>query len=149
LQKQLALLEVSPNNTSASGDVLKGRESRIEELEKELTSLREHHAKDKDEAVALVKSRDARIKELQDMLAASSNRNFTTESAPKNNSKGSSEENKACVSKSSTLANQFQSSPQHTPPVTVSTGSNDYHQVQYSVLTFTSSRSTVETGSRA
>ncbi|KAG1730807.1 uncharacterized protein EDB91DRAFT_741063 [Suillus paluster] len=96
---------------SVSEDVFKANVSRIGELEKELTSLRERHAKssqEKDEAVALVKSRNTQIKELQDMLAASSNRKLTTESAPKNHSEGSCEGKKARASKSSTPSDQTQ-----------------------------------------
>lgn len=120
-------LEDSSSKVLASENILKGKESRIEELEKELASLRERHAKsgqDKDEAVALVKSRDARNKGLQDMLVPS-NCDVTTGSAPKNNWDGSSVENKVGASKSATAPDQRRFKTKHilkTHPVAVSTG---------------------------
>lgn len=96
---------------SASEDVMTAKVSRIEELEKELASIRAHHAKlsqEKDEAVASVNSRDVQIKELQETLTISFSRKSTTECAPKDKSGGSSEEKKARPSKSSTSHNQIQ-----------------------------------------
>jgi chromosome segregation ATPase len=117
-------LKDSSSKVLTSENILKGKESRIEELEKELASLRERHAKssqDKDEAVALVKSRDAQ-KELQDILVPST-RNATTES--KNNWNGSSVKNKAGASKSATAPDQLRFKTKHISemhPVDVSTG---------------------------
>ncbi|KAG0706926.1 hypothetical protein DFH29DRAFT_899087 [Suillus ampliporus] len=116
LQKQL--------EASASENVLKGKVSRIEVLERELASLQEPHTKssqDRDEALALVKSRDAQIKELQDMLVVSSNRKSTTESALKNNSEGRSEEKKARASRSSAPSDQLQFKKPETRPVALPT----------------------------
>lgn len=129
LQKRL---EVSSSKAIASDGISKAKESLVEELEKELASLRELHAKscqDKDQAVTLVKSRDAEINKLKDMLAASSSRNVTTEFATKNSPNGSS-----AVKKPRRLnekveggyeMNQDKIRTQHVPeasPVAVSTG---------------------------
>ncbi|OJA14977.1 hypothetical protein AZE42_03220 [Rhizopogon vesiculosus] len=124
LEKRLA---GSSCKALASEDILKARESRIEELEKELTLLRKQHTKSsqgKDEAVALVESRGAQIKALPHVLAVSSTRNVTTESPPKINSDGSSVENKARAGKSSTPPDQHQFGTQDIPkasPVVVLT----------------------------
>jgi chromosome segregation ATPase len=111
-------LESSSSKTLASDAILKGKESRIEELEKELASLREHHAKsnnDRAEAIALVESRDAQIKRLQDMLPVSSNHSVATESAPKDNSDGSSIDDKARAWKPTAPPDQLQFRTQHIP----------------------------------
>ncbi|OAX41294.1 hypothetical protein K503DRAFT_767834 [Rhizopogon vinicolor AM-OR11-026] len=124
LQKRLA---GSSCKALASEDILKAKESRIEELEKELTLLRKQHIKSsqgKDEAVALVESRDAQIKVLPHILAVSSSRNVTTESAPKTNSDGSLVEDKARAGNSSTPPDQLQFGTQDIPkasPVVVLT----------------------------
>ncbi|KAG2111952.1 uncharacterized protein F5147DRAFT_684953 [Suillus discolor] len=96
---------------SASEDTIMTKVLRIEELEKELASVRAHYAKsiqERDEAVALVKSRDAQMEELQETLAVSSSRKSTKECARKNKAGGSSEEKKTSSSKSSTPHDQIQ-----------------------------------------
>lgn len=121
LQKQL--------KASVSEEVMMAKVTRIEELEKELASIRAHHAKssqEKDEAISLVKSRDAQIKELHETLAVHSSRNLTTECAPKTNSGGNSEQKKARPSKSSTTRDQIQSKASEARPVATSTGLYDY-----------------------
>jgi hypothetical protein len=103
--------------------------TRIEELEKELASIRAHHAKssqEKDEAISLVKSRDEQIKGLHETPAVYSSRNLSTECAPKNNSGGNSEEKKVHRSKSSTPRDQIQSRAPAARPVAASTGLYDY-----------------------
>ncbi|KAG2073106.1 hypothetical protein BDR04DRAFT_353859 [Suillus decipiens] len=110
---------------SASQDVMTAKVSRIEELEKELASIRAHSAKlsqEKDEAVALVRPRDAQIKALQEALTESLSRKSTAECAPKNNSGGSSEEKKARRPlKPSTPRDQIQFSAPEARPVPAST----------------------------
>jgi septal ring factor EnvC (AmiA/AmiB activator) len=116
-------------DTSVPEDVMTAKVTRIEELEKELASIRAHHAKssqEKDEAVSLVKSRDAQIKELHEKLAVYSSRNLTTQCAPKNNSGGNSEEKNARPLKSSTPRDQIQSRAPEARPVAASTGLYDY-----------------------
>ncbi|KAG2341647.1 hypothetical protein BDR05DRAFT_965059 [Suillus weaverae] len=108
-------------DASASEDIMMAKVSRIEELEKELASIRAKSSQEKDEAVALVKSRDAQIKELRETLAVSSSRKLTTECAPKDNSGGSSEEKRARPSKPLTPHDQIQSKAPETRPVAVST----------------------------
>jgi hypothetical protein len=138
LQKQL--------EATASEDVMTAKVLRIEEVEKELVLIRADYAKlsqEKDEAIALVKSRDAQIKELQETLTISSSRKSTTECASKNNSGGSSEEKKARPSKPSTPRDQIHFSAFEARPVAVSTGLCDYPSGYYPVLTLVLSRSTV------
>lgn len=124
LQKQL--------KASVSEEVMMAKVTRIEELEKELASIRAHHAKssqEKDEAISLVKSRDAQIKELHEKLAVHSSRNLTTECAPKTNSGGNSEQKKARPSKSSTTRDQIQSKASEARPVATSTGDQRSKQI--------------------
>ncbi|KAG2357293.1 hypothetical protein BDR07DRAFT_378599 [Suillus spraguei] len=111
---------------SASQDVMTAAKvSRIEELEKELASIRAHNAKlsqEKDEAIALVGPRDAQIKELQEALTEFLSRKSATECAPKDNSGGSSEEKKARRPlKSSTPRDQIQLRAPEARPVSAST----------------------------
>jgi hypothetical protein len=124
LQKQL--------EATASEDVMTAKVLRIEEVEKELVLIRADYAKlsqEKDEAIALVKSRDAQIKELQETLTISSSRKLTTECASKNNSGGSSEEKKARPSKPSTPRDQIHFSAFEARPVAVSTADQRSKQI--------------------
>ncbi|KAG1776762.1 hypothetical protein EV702DRAFT_1106268 [Suillus placidus] len=116
-------------NASASEDTVMAKVSRIEELEKELASIRAKSSQEKDEAVALVKSRDAQIKELRETLAVSSSCKLTTEFAPKDNSGGSSEEKRARPSKPLTSHDQTQFKAPETRPVAVSTADQRSKQI--------------------
>ncbi|KAG1766694.1 hypothetical protein EDD22DRAFT_877828 [Suillus occidentalis] len=116
---------------SVSEDVMTAKVSRIEELEKELASIRAHHAKlsqEKDEAISLVKSRDEQIKELHETLAVYSSRNSPT-NAPKNNLGGNSEEKKARQLKSLTPRDQIQSRAPAARPVAASAGNQRSKQI--------------------
>ncbi|KAG2154152.1 uncharacterized protein EDB93DRAFT_1269129 [Suillus bovinus] len=124
LQKQIG--------ASVSKDVMMAKVSRIEELEKELTSIQAHYAKsnqERDEAVALVKSRDAQIKELQEKLAVSSSRKLTKECAPKKISGGSFKEKKASLSRPSVPHDQIQFRAPEAHPEAVSTADQRSKQI--------------------
>ncbi|KAG2059775.1 hypothetical protein BDR06DRAFT_676113 [Suillus hirtellus] len=114
---------------SASEDVIMTKVLRIDELEKELASVRARYAKsiqERDEAVALVKSRDGQMEELQETLAVSSSRKLTKECARKNKASGSSDEKKTTPLKSSTSRDQIQSRAPEVRPIAASIGLYEY-----------------------